>query len=151
MTHAFNSAKNIINILIDQKNIPRNEVSEEEIQSAIKKIKLLDEFNSLKESDYDKLLKSLLADYRIKTGSISELSEDLPKWVNEFRAKNEMPLWERYKNLMSKDPSFPTTELDDFTDKILDKCVDPTIQADWDRRGMVVGHVQSGKTTTANG
>lgn len=147
MTHVFNSAKNIINILIDQKNIPRNEVSEEEIQSAIKKIKLLDEFNSLKESDYDKLLKSLLADYRIKTGSISELSEDLPKWVNEFRAKNEMPLWERYKNLMSKDPSFPTTELDDFTDKILDKCVDPTIQADWDRRGMVVGHVQSGKTS----
>ena len=46
---------------------------------------------------------------------------------------------------MSK-TSFPTTELDDYY-KILDKCVDPTIQADWDRRGMVVGHVQSGKTS----
>lgn len=49
---------------------------------------------------------------------------------------------------MSKnDPSFPVNDLDDFTDKILDKCVNPKNSGSWDRRGMVVGHVQSGKTS----
>src|SRR5690606_15474245 len=57
-------------------------------------------------------------------------------------------LWNRYKLYMSKnDPSFPVNDLDDFTDKILDKCVNPKKQGSWDRRGMVVGHVQSGKTS----
>jgi hypothetical protein len=46
-----------------------------------------------------------------------------------------------------KDPSFPINDLDDFTDKILDKCYNPKESGSWDRRGMVVGHVQSGKTS----
>jgi hypothetical protein len=37
-------------------------------------------------------------------------------------------------------------ELDRSTDRVLDLLGDPNRQANWDRRGLVVGHVQSGKT-----
>ena len=49
--------------------------------------------------------------------------------------------------MQENDSSFPVNDLDDFTDKILDKCVNPKEAKSWDRRGMVVGHVQSGKTS----
>lgn len=49
--------------------------------------------------------------------------------------------------MRTNDPSFPVNDLDDFTNKILDKCVNPKKDGSWDRRGMVVGHVQSGKTS----
>ena len=49
--------------------------------------------------------------------------------------------------MQKNDPSFPVNDLDDFTDKILDKCVNPKETKSFDRRGMVVGHVQSGKTS----
>jgi len=76
------------------------------------------------------------------------LSEDVEPWLNNEKANINPELWNRYKLYMSKnDPSFPVNDLDDFTDKILDKCVNPKKQASWDRRGMVVGHVQSGKTS----
>jgi hypothetical protein len=41
--------------------------------------------------------------------------------------------------------------LDDLTKRILDKCADPTRTGSWDRRGMVVGNVQSGKTANYTG
>ena len=61
-------------------------------------------------------------------------------------------LWTRYKLYLEKeDPSFPVLNLDDLTKRILDKCADPTRTGSWDRRGMVVGNVQSGKTANYTG
>ena len=36
--------------------------------------------------------------------------------------------------------------LDNLTDDILDRLIDPNTVGPWDKRGMVVGQVQSGKT-----
>jgi len=99
---------------------------------------------------YDKqeLFEILRADFSIGNGEITILSEDIEPWLNDEKANINPELWNRYKLYMSKnDPSFPVNDLDDFTDKILDKCVNPKKQGSWDRRGMVVGHVQSGKTS----
>lgn len=43
-------------------------------------------------------------------------------------------------------PAKVLDELDRSTDRVLDLLGDPNRQANWDRRGLVVGHVQSGKT-----
>jgi hypothetical protein len=53
--------------------------------------------------------------------------------------------WNRYLWKL-KDDKFPYDELDTFTDRIFDFCEDPQKKGKWDRRGLVVGHVQSGKT-----
>ena len=98
--------------------------------------------------DKRELFEILRADFSIGKGEITILSEDIEPWLKDEKTNINFELWNRYKLYMSKnDPSFPINDLDDFTDKILDKCVNPKKSGSWDRRGMVVGHVQSGKTS----
>lgn len=99
--------------------------------------------------DKDELFEILRADFSIGSGTITELyDEKVTPWLNDEKANINFDLWDRYKLDMQKnDPSFPVNDLDDFTDKILDKCVNPKETKSFDRRGMVVGHVQSGKTS----
>ncbi|GAA3972604.1 Z1 domain-containing protein [Pedobacter ginsengiterrae] len=99
--------------------------------------------------DKQELFEILRADFSIGKGTITELyDKDVTPWLNDEKANINFELWNRYKLYMSEnDPSFPVNDLDDFTDKILDKCINPKDSNSWDRRGMVVGHVQSGKTS----
>lgn len=117
----------------------------ENIMQVIQKLKLTPELDF----DGDELFEILLADYSIGSGSISSLSsDDLVPWLNVERVNIDFELWNRYRlHLSLSDPSFPIKDLDDFTDKILDKCANPRQTTSFDRRGMVVGHVQSGKTS----
>jgi hypothetical protein len=84
----------------------------------------------------------------IYSGKATELIEkDVKPWLNQHKAGINWELWGRYSlHLKARDGSFPVDNLDDRTDKILDKCVNPQTKGAWDRRGMVVGNVQSGKT-----
>jgi hypothetical protein len=98
--------------------------------------------------DKRELFEILVADFSIGKGSITEMNGDITPWLYSRKDTINWELWNRYKSFMTeKDPSFPINDLDDFTDKILDKCFDPKESGSWDRRGMVVGHVQSGKTS----
>ncbi|WP_051627628.1 Z1 domain-containing protein, partial [Flavobacterium seoulense] len=98
--------------------------------------------------DKRELFEILVADFSIGKGSITELNGDIIPWLYSSKDDINWELWSRYKSYMHEiDPSFPINDLDDFTDRILDKCVNPNQKGSWDRRGMVVGHVQSGKTS----
>ena len=100
------------------------------------------------EIDKRELFEILVADFSIGKGSITEMNGDITPWLYSRKDDINWELWCRYKSYMhEKDPSFPINDLDDFTDKILDKCYNPKESGSWDRRGMVVGHVQSGKTS----
>jgi hypothetical protein len=89
----------------------------------------------------------------IYSGEAKELVEKRVKpWLRQHKADIDWSLWRRYKMyLKAKDGSFPVDSLDDLTDKILDKCINPKVMGSWDRRGMVVGNVQSGKTANYTG
>lgn len=122
-------------------------ITEETIQSVIDRLSVMNIVPG-EEINKDDLFEVLMSDLSIGKGSISLLSDDIEPWLNEEKVNINFELWNRYKlHLQKKDPSFPVNELDDFTDKILDKCVNPKQKGSWDRRGMVVGHVQSGKTS----
>jgi hypothetical protein len=125
----------------------KGQITDEVLLTVIEKVSAI---NIVEGQTYDKqeLFEILRADFSIGKGEITILSEDVEPWLNDEKANINPELWNRYKLYMSKnDPSFPVNDLDDFTDKILDKCVNPKKQGSWDRRGMVVGHVQSGKTS----
>lgn len=125
----------------------QGQITDEVLLTVIEKVSAI---NIVEGHTYDKqeLFEILRADFSIGKGEITILSEDVEPWLNDEKANINFELWNRYKLFMSKnDPSFPVNDLDDFTDKILDKCVNPKKSGSWDRRGMVVGHVQSGKTS----
>lgn len=72
-------------------------------------------------------------------------------WLDASR-KRDWRLWGRYREWLERDlPLDAIDALDDSTDGILALLEDPCREGDWDRRGLVVGHVQSGKTGNYTG
>jgi len=69
-------------------------------------------------------------------------------WLPEERASVEWNFWERYRRLLidQKLPPQATRRLGEITDDVLGRLESPRRPGAWDRRGMVVGQVQSGKT-----
>src|SRR5207253_3274300 len=64
----------------------------------------------------------------------------------------EWRYWQRYREWLERTLSFKAVEaLDRSSDTILGSLEDPTRDGPWDRRGLVVGHVQSGKTGNYTG
>lgn len=129
----------------EKKSSENDVIPVDKIKEIIDKVAAIDIFHEL---DKDELFEILSADLSQGRGGITSISDEVVPWLNDERSKIKFHLWNRYKLYMDKkDPSFPINDLDDFTDKILDMCVNPKQSGSWDRRGMVVGHVQSGKTS----
>ncbi|WP_242923104.1 Z1 domain-containing protein [Pontibacter liquoris] len=103
--------------------------------------------------DEEELIAQLETDYEVYQSNPTDLTnKDVKPWLNDHTAGLPWELWKRYRSYIKmKDGSFPIDNLDDITDRILDKCVNPKTTGGWDRRGMVVGNVQSGKTANYTG
>ncbi|TBU96731.1 Z1 domain-containing protein [Phytopseudomonas dryadis] len=72
-------------------------------------------------------------------------------WLTAAR-KRGWHYWRRYGDFLESKLSDTVVEgLDEATDDILGLLEDPQRGDDWDRRGLVVGHVQSGKTSNYSG
>lgn len=144
----FESARNISHVLLSK--YKRSELSEEVIAKEVEHVFLMPGFASVNKKD---LISQLEADFEIYTGAATALVEDnVRPWLSDQKANINWELWGRYSLYMkAKDGSFPVDNLDDLTDKILDKCINPKTSGSWDRRGMVVGNVQSGKTANYTG
>ena len=74
-------------------------------------------------------------------------------WLDDAKHKIEPYYWERYRQLLVKrDFSAQVlATLDRDTDRTLGLLDNPAKEGEWDRRGMVMGHVQSGKTANYTG
>ena len=67
-------------------------------------------------------------------------------WLTASR-KRDWRYWQRYREWIERTLSFKAIEgLDKSTDTVLGLLEDPLRVGTWDRRGLIVGHVQSGKT-----
>lgn len=72
-------------------------------------------------------------------------------WLNAAR-KRDWRYWQRYREWMEERLSETAVGgLDRSTDHVLGLLEDPGRDGAWDRRGLVVGHVQSGKTGNYTG
>ena len=82
-------------------------------------------------------------DYRIL-----DTDEDYHPWLKDSKAIITWNFWNRYISYMQKKIAPDTiNKLDNLTDDILDRIANPITPGAWDKRGMVVGQVQSGKTS----
>lgn len=91
-------------------------------------------------------------------GSLVVAADDFEPWLENVRAEIEggsdpWYYWSRYKKLLFKNklPQDVIYGTDQVTDTILGRLGNPRDNRSWDRKGMVVGHVQSGKTANYTG
>lgn len=75
-------------------------------------------------------------------------AEDYRPWLENVQGDVQWYYWNRYKRFLTKQKLAPQVirSLDTITDRILDHLENPNKDGKWARKGMVVGHVQSGKT-----
>ncbi len=87
-------------------------------------------------------------------GAIVDAADFRP-WLHDARINGEVGdfYWGRYRKLLNIKglPKAVIDATDEVTDKVLDRLGDPKNMSPWSRRGMVVGHVQSGKTQNYTG
>jgi hypothetical protein len=72
-------------------------------------------------------------------------------WLTAAR-KRDWRYWQRYSEWQERKIAVSAVQkLDESTDAVLELLEDPMRDGPWDRRGLVVGHVQSGKTSHYSG
>lgn len=88
----------------------------------------------------------------IASPSVLSDSSDHVEWLTADRKKG-WRYWQRYREYLEKHkiPLYAVDGINDATNRVLGLLEDPEREGAWDRRGLVVGHVQSGKTANYTG
>ena len=83
---------------------------------------------------------------------ISEDPEDWDPWYTPERAAERHFYWDAYRGVLAeKMDEYGLDRLDDATTRIVRRLADPSRPAPYQSKGLVVGHVQSGKTANFTG
>jgi len=104
--------------------------------------------------DTNRLRRRIEERVNVWTSEQSVLSNDIDHipWLSAEKAELRWEFWDRYRAYITEDlPPAAVRQVDRITDDILGRLESPRRQGAWDRRGMVVGQVQSGKTASYTG
>lgn len=102
--------------------------------------------------DLEEVVRELESSFATVVGNTGLLQdrESWQPWLPKQKASIPWKFWERYWHFLVSEVGWaPATleKLDESTDQVLGLMTEPTKEGSWDRRGMVVGDVQSGKTS----
>lgn len=106
--------------------------------------------------DIDRLEAELRHMFSVSAETATALDDPVghKPWLLGRRAEVQWRFWNRYVTYLERDFGMPpesVRQLDDDTNMVLERFEDPQRDPPWDRRGMVVGSVQSGKTANYTG
>ncbi|HET7552707.1 MAG TPA: Z1 domain-containing protein [Gemmatimonadaceae bacterium] len=150
MNENYKAVRAAAQMLLNQQHGQQSRSLEsEEIRSAVLRTATL---FGCADIDLDAIVADLEACFQTRIGAervLTGADEKYAPWLNKRKAAIDWKFWTRYEQYLLREKSWPQAtldRLDETTDKILGLLTDPEQSGSWDRRGMVVGHVQSGKT-----
>ncbi|MDE3235484.1 MAG: Z1 domain-containing protein [Bacteroidota bacterium] len=128
-------------------------VTPEQIEEAVNTILVIPQYSNI---DRQLLIREVQALYniRIEDFRIIEVHERRRPWLSERKSSVTWSFWNRYRDYLEIEKNFSPEVLnkaDRLTDQILDALFDPSMNGRIDKRGLVVGQVQSGKTSNYTG
>lgn len=127
-------------------NIKGRPPNEQEINDVVEHLKR--GFNAT-EQDAKKVIASLQARLTVTMDTGDSVNKKYEPWLNSRKSDIDFFYWNRYEKYLNIDKKWNKSivaTIDHVTDKILDLSGDPLQQGSWQRRGLVLGDVQSGKT-----
>ena len=92
----------------------------------------------------------LESSFNITQGKGYSVKSDYAPWLQGRLSEIDFYYWNRLRDYLLEEQILPpnvVSRLDSLSEEILDYCGNPHDDGAWSRRGMVMGHVQSGKTT----
>lgn len=128
-------------------------VTSQQIEAQVDIVLGIPQYSSI---DRDLLIREVQTLYNIRIDDfrIIEASERRRPWINEKKASVNWTFWNRYREYLETVKNLSNTvvnQIDRLTDRTLDGLFDPTINAIIGKYGLVVGQVQSGKTSNYTG
>ncbi len=125
----------------------------QEIEDAVTQILFVPTFSTI---DKETLIREVQAIYNIRMDEfrIIEKEESRLPWINDKKASIEWNFWNRYRDYLQDEKNYPETvlnQLDKLTDRTLDGLFNPILHGLISKYGLVVGQVQSGKTSNYTG
>ncbi len=143
--------KNMVIMVISAEN----GIDEHFIDEKIDEVKGLPMFCDLTDEQIEEIRASIKAEFsiRLDTGVLIE-EKGHEKWFLSRKARLDMRYWERYKKYLLADKGFSTkvvNTMDDVLDTLTDLLGDPLRDVTYQRRGLIIGDVQSGKTANYTG
>lgn len=150
---AYETARNMVQQLLKGEQSPTPEIIREKVQSIVT---VLPQLGFSEVIDTELLIRELETLYSIwmAQGTILEDQQDHIPWLPDHKAEINWDFWDRYRRYLEEEKGWsPATvdRLEQLTDSILERLEEPQRPGDWSRRGMVVGQVQSGKTSNYTG
>ena len=107
-------------------------------------------FGALTEEQKTEVRIILESSFSITQGTGHSVRSDYTPWLQERKSGIDFYYWNRLRDYLLGEDVLPPnviSRLDSLSDEILDYCGNPDVGGSWSRRGMIMGHVQSGKTT----
>ena len=126
--------------------------TEEDILSLARQLRTIALYK-VDDEEFEATIKRLHASLRISMGLGTVVAEDYTPWLFSRKPEIDPYYWSRYVLYLRQTLWAPKViaTLDQVTDEILDLLGNPAGTGDWARRGLVMGDVQSGKTSNYTG
>ena len=153
MNEAHAQARNIALQLLRDVEV----VSPEDVSRAVKQVMvLISGVHPDQQVDEDLLRREVesLCNVWVPSERTLEGEDDHEVWLDGRRGSVEWNFWNRYERFLELEKGWAPAQvrrLGEVTDTILGHFENPARPGKWDRRGMVVGQVQSGKTANYTG
>ena len=124
-------------------------VTLEQIEAAVNSALSIAQYSGLNK---DELIREIQSIYNIRLDDfrVIEDAERRRPWLNEKIGLIRWNFWNRYRDYLTIEKNFSESVInhtDRLTNRTLDGLFDPTIPGIIDKKGLVVGQVQSGKTS----
>lgn len=126
-------------------------VTLEQIESAVTTALSIPQYSHL---ERDPLIREVQSIYNIRLDDFRVIEARRIPWINEKKGSTTWNFWNRYRDYLEIEKNFSDTvinHLDRLTDRTLDGLFDPTVPGIISKKGLVVGQVQSGKTSNYTG
>ena len=128
-------------------------VTPQQIEDAVTQMLYVPNFAAL---DKATLIREVQAIYNIRMDEfrIIEKEESRLPWINDKKTSIEWNFWNRYRDYLQDEKNYPEAvlnQLDKLTDRTLDGLFNPDQNVLISKYGLVVGQVQSGKTSNYTG
>lgn len=122
-------------------------LSKDEVEDWIRQMRLA--FSSVTDDQAKALSRELMEvhDVSMSLGATLE-TDEFEKWLDGASPDIDFYFWRRYRDLLAQKgfSKQVLASLDQVTERTLGLLGNPRKEGEWKRRGLVVGHVQSGKT-----
>jgi hypothetical protein len=150
----YEQARRLVLVMLSGIHNPTSEIIR---QKSTRVLGMLREEGSSESIDLEYLIKDIESRCEIWKGRATILEDNRKShkiWLPSKKDKVLWKFWKRYKRYLMEEKCLPDQvicRIDELTDNVLELLEDPTRVDHWDRRGMVVGQVQSGKTSNYTG